>query len=440
MLSTSTFRDFLFSTCAYVQDEPVLVGVSGGVDSVVLCHLLHANKIPFAIAHVNFGLRGEESAADEQFVSDLAKKYDVPFYLEHCTAETFSATGENSIQIAARKIRYAFFETICKRVGFPKIAIAHHKDDSIETALLNFARGTGVKGLCGIAPVNGNIIRPLLFARRDEIILYANENNISWREDSSNESDTYSRNRFRHHLLPYLLSEIPQAYGGFDASFKRLEESEEIIRGAMEYWQKTCCIIYANEIKISIDAIEQFPKSEFFLLFYLRKNGFREMQVDTVYNLLKGNSGTQLISSSHRLIRDREFLFLIDKKTSIKNSLQESFSFTEESFTGEIPNEEWSALIDSSSVNLPFIVRTWQAGDKLIPFGMEGHRKVSDILNEMKLPLHKKEKAAVILAGDEIVWVPGYRIAEKFRVRENTSSVLRLRYIPLFIMLFFCLQ
>ncbi|MCX6311809.1 MAG: tRNA lysidine(34) synthetase TilS [Bacteroidetes bacterium] len=426
MLNAETFQEFLFSSCAYVQDEPLLVGVSGGVDSVVLCHLLHENKISFGIAHVNFGLRGKESDEDELFVADLAKQFNVSYYLQNCTQETFSATGENSIQIAARKIRYSFFETICKRVGFPKIAIAHHKDDSIETALLNFARGTGVKGLCGISPVNGNIIRPLLFATREEIISYAKGNNISWREDSSNETDKYSRNRFRHHLLPYLMSEIPQAYAGFDASFKRLEESEEIIIGAMELWKKTCCTIAENEIKISIDALTQFPKSEYFLLFFLRKNGFKEIQIDSVSNLLKGNSGTQLISSTQRLIRDRDYIFLIPKNGSEENNTENCFSFTEEIFTGAIPNEEWTAIVDSSSVQLPFTVRPWQGGDKMIPFGMNGHRNVSDILNDLKLPLHKKEKALVVLAGNEIVWIPGYRIAEKFRVNKNTSSIFKL--------------
>jgi tRNA(Ile)-lysidine synthase len=430
MLNAETFRQFLVESCAYVPGDPVLAGVSGGADSIVLCDLLAEIKIPFAVAHVNYGLRGKESDEDEKFVAETAKKYNVPFYLERCTEETFAATGENSIQLAARKIRYDFFETVCHQNGFQKIAIAHHKDDSIETALLNFARGTGVKGLSGIAPVNGKIIRPLLFTTRAEIISYAQEKNILWREDSSNEGDKYSRNRFRHHLLPYLMSEIPQAYAGFDASFKRLEESEEIIRGAMELWRTKCCSVSENETKISIGTLLQFPKSDFFLLFFLRKNGFREIQISTVSDLLKGNAGTQLISNSHRLIRDRDFLFLIDKTKTASANPEESFSFREESFKGEIPNEQWSAVIDSSSVSLPFTVRPWQAGDKMIPFGMNGHRNVSDILNELKLPLHKKENAAVILSGDEIVWIPGYRIAEKFRVTKNTSAALRLFFNP----------
>jgi tRNA(Ile)-lysidine synthase len=430
MLDSSAFRNFLQNSCNYLPNETVLAGVSGGVDSIVLCELLAALKIPFAIAHVNYGLRGIESDEDEKFVAGIARKFNVPFYLQNCTAETFASTGENSIQFAARKIRYAFFETVCKQNGFQKIAIAHHKDDSIETALLNFARGTGVKGLTGISAINEKIIRPLLFATRKEIIDFANEKKLSWREDSSNESDKYSRNRFRHHLLPYLMSEIPQAYSGFDASFKRLEESEEIISGAMELWKKNCCIVSGNELKISLEAMLQFPKPELFLLFFLRKNGFREMQLNTVQQFLNNDSGTQLISSSSRLIRDRAHLFLIGKTETDSVNAETSFSFSEESYTGEIPSDKWTALVDASTIQFPFTIRRWENGDKMIPFGMNGHRNVSDILNELKLPIHKKEKAAVILSAGEIVWIPGYRIAEKFRVKPETASVLRLQFNP----------
>ncbi|HET6993172.1 MAG TPA: tRNA lysidine(34) synthetase TilS, partial [Bacteroidia bacterium] len=215
-----------------------------------------------------------------------------------------------------------------------------------------------------------------------------------------------------------------------DATFKRLEESEEIIGGAMEMWRTKCCTDSGNEIKISIEALSQFPKSDFFMLFFLRKNGFKEIRISAVSDLLKANAGTQLISDSHRLIRDRDFLFLIDKKKSGTINPEEAFSFVLETSVGEIPDEQWTAVIDSSSVNLPFTVRSWKAGDKMIPFGMSGHRNVSDILNELKLPLHKKEKAAVVLSGNEIVWIPGYRIAEKFRVTKNTSSTLRLFFNP----------
>ncbi len=430
MLRPDQFYDFLFASCGYLAGEPVLAAVSGGVDSVVLCDLLVKNKIDFAIAHVNYRLRGKESDDDEKFVSELATKLNAPFYLERCTEETFASSGENSIQAAARNIRYNFFEACCKQHGYSKIVTAHHKDDSIETALLNFARGTGVKGLTGISPVQKNLIRPMLFTTRDEIVAYAAEHNIAWREDSSNESDKYTRNRFRHHLLPWLMKEIPQTYDGFQASFNRLEESEKLIGAAMDHWEKTCCeILNPNETKISIAAIRGFSEAEIYLRFFLRKNGFPEFASASISTILNGETGAELISSSHRLIRDREFLFLV-KKDSPATTLTDAFSFVKEEIPNEIPNEKWSALVDSSLVILPLIMRTWKEGDSLIPFGMNGHKNVSDILNEMKLPTHKKERAPVILSGDEIVWIPGYRIADKFRITKKTAAVIRLKFNP----------
>jgi tRNA(Ile)-lysidine synthase len=429
MLTPEQFREFLFSSCQYETGEPVLAAVSGGVDSIVLCDLLVKNKIDFAIAHVNYGLRGKESDEDENFVAELAKRLNVPFYMERCIEETFSKAGENSIQATARKIRYAFFETACRQHGYSKIATAHHKDDSIETALLNFARGTGVKGLTGISPVKNKLIRPMLFTTRDEIVVYANENGLVWREDSSNETDKYTRNRFRHHLLPWLMKEIPQAYDGFEASFNRLEESEKLIGAAMEHWEKSCCTsVNELETKISLSKLSEFPQAEIYLRFFLRKNGFPEFSAASIATILNGNAGTELISATHRLIRDRDFLFLVKKNEATTPT--DAFSFFPDEIPAAIPDEKWSALIDSSLVNLPLVMRTWKEGDSLIPFGMNGHKNVSDILNEMKLPSHKKERAPVIVSGNEIVWIPGYRIADKFRITKKTASVIRLKFNP----------
>lgn len=429
MLTVASFKEFLFTSCRYEAGEPVLAAVSGGVDSVVLCDLLAKCKIDFAIAHVNYGLRGEESDGDENFVAGLAKKLNVPFYLERCNEKTFSNSGENSIQAAARKIRYAFFETACRQHGYTKIATAHHKDDSIETALLNFARGTGVKGLTGISPVKNNLIRPMLFTTREEIIAYANENKLQWREDSSNESDKYTRNRFRHHLLPWLMSEIPQAYEGFEASFNRLQETEKLIEAAMAHWERSCCeVVNETETKISLAAAKSFPETEIYLRFYLRKKGFPEFDPAAITAIMNGNTGTELTSSTHRLIRDREFLFLVKKNDPPPNN--DAFSFFPGEVPDEIPDEKWSAFIDSSLVHQPLTIRAWKEGDSLIPFGMKGHKNVSDILNEMKLPSHKKAQAQVVVSGNEIVWIPGYRIADKFRITKKTAAVIRLEFKP----------
>ena len=433
MLSPESFRDYLFSACGFTADSTIFVGVSGGVDSVVLCHLLKQNGISFGMAHVNYGLRGDESEGDEKFVAELAKEYGVPFYLKKCTEQDFSQTGENSIQFAARKIRYQFFEFISSTQGFSTVATAHHLDDSIETALLNFARGTGVAGVRSIQARKGNIIRPLLFTNRSEILAYANANKIAWREDSSNEKDKYSRNRFRHHLLPWLMSEIPQGYSGFESSFSKLSETEEFISASLSFWKNKCCEISNDEIRISVSEMLHFPNPELFLKFFLLDYGFTDAQLSSFsdFYLTTGKTGAQLISNSHRLIRHRTkndlFLVPIDLE---KKPIENNFNFIEEPFNGQITADDFSAVVDAKSVQLPFFIRPWKAGDKMIPFGMKGQRNVSDILNDLKLPLHKKENVPVVISGEEIVWIPGYRIADKFKVTASTSSVIKLSYQP----------
>lgn len=427
MLSSSTFLDSIQNRCGWSPGEPVLAGLSGGLDSVVLCELLRLNEIPFAVAHVNYGLRGKESDEDEKFAAALAEKANVPFYLQKCDEASFAASDENSTQAAARKIRYAFFEEIAVTQGFQHIAVAHHFDDSIETALLNLARGTGIAGLTGIDFRNGKIIRPLLKFQRAEILSFAGKSNLYWREDSSNASDAYSRNRFRHHLLPWLLDEIPQSHEGFAASFAKLSETEKLIGSALDYWENKCCIFTQQENTVQILRKEWngFPNPELFLRFYLKQFGFTDAQLFSLEKMIEGKSGSELLSASHRLIVDREDIFLISLRG--KNEKLPSLHAEPEIFTGTFPDGKNAAIIDAAGINSPLVIRTWRAGDKMIPFGMSGHRNISDILNEMKLPLHEKEKAVVIVSGEEIVWVPGYRIAEKFRVTAKTEKVLRLQ-------------
>lgn len=425
MLSPEKFREKLFA-CGYTTGDALLVAVSGGLDSAVLASLLQENKIPFAIAHVNYGLRGEESDEDERFVADLAKQLDVPFYLKQCSEADFSESGENSTQAAARKIRYDFFSAVAKQNGFVFIATAHHADDSIETALLNFARGTGIAGLTGIKMRNEKIIRPLLPFTREEIRAYAETKKLSWREDSSNASDHYTRNRFRHHLLPWLMQEIPQSYNGFAASFEKMAETVALLEASLQHWEQQC-VSYdaaANAKQISRNHFSLFPQPDLFLRFYLKRYGFSDAQLHSLSQLLEGESGTNLLSKTHRLIIDRESLFLLSLEEKEENI--PSLQITEEYFTGNFPDAKTAALVDASAIKETIRLRTWKAGDKMIPLGMSGHRNISDILNELKLPLHEKEKAQIVVAGDEIVWVPGYRVAEKFRVKADSKKVLRI--------------
>lgn len=427
VLSSETFFDSIQKNCGWKNGEPVLAAVSGGPDSMVLCELLLQNKIPFSIAHVNYGLRGNESDEDEIFLSDFAREKNLRFYLHRCSENELNETGESSVQAAARKIRYSFFEETAAQNGFQHIAVAHQADDTIETALLNFARGTGMAGMTGMDFRNGKIIRPMLNQKRNEILAFAEKNKLKWREDSSNAADDYTRNKFRHHILPWLANEIPQGYKGFESSMNRFRRTEKLIEAALSQWENSCCKKSGDEIHIQIEAALQFPQPYLFLSFFLERYGFNAAQTASLETILSGESGKQLLAAAYKLIRHRDYFILVPQDSAKKKS-EPGLSFTLENFDGKIAADKTTAIVDADAVSGPLLARRWENGDKLIPFGMNGHRNLSDILNEMKLPPHEKENTFVVVSGTEIVWIPGYRIAEKFRVTEKTKKIWRIKF------------
>lgn len=424
MLSAAAFRQSLESNCGWKSGEAVLAALSGGLDSVVLASLLRECSIPFALAHVNFGLRGEESDADEEFCAALAKKYSVSFWLHRCEKGELSKTGESSVQAAARKIRYDFFRRTAGQQGFAHIAVAHNSNDNTETVLLNLARGTGLQGLAGMDFRKENIIRPLLEFSRESILQYAQENSLRWREDSSNAGDDYTRNRFRHHLLPWLGSQMPQGEKGFAASIGRIRQASAFIEASLQHWENSCCISNENSIRISIPALLRFPSPFLFLGFYLHRYGFTETEIASLAEEIESPNGARFFTRERILFRQGDMLRLeLRGQVPAENAQIELVPC---SYDGIIPASRFEAVIDADLLDHPLKIRRWKAGDKLVPFGMNGHRLVSDILNEMKIPAHEKEFFELIECGSEIVWIPGYRIAHRFRVTERTQQVWRL--------------
>jgi tRNA(Ile)-lysidine synthase len=425
MLQPGKFRDALIANCGLKGNEPVLLAVSGGLDSVVLVDLCIRAEVPIGIAHINYGLRDEESNRDERFVAELAAKNHLPFFLLRSEKSDFK---KGSIQEKARRVRYNFLKVTAREHGFAYIAVAHHADDSIETVLMNLARGTGVTGLTGIRFVNDTIIRPLLSFSRLEILKYAEQRKLNWCEDSSNETDKYTRNRFRHHLLPWLTNEIPQGYKGFQASMNRMRETESLIEASLAHWEKRCCSTNqrTGTIQINRNELLQFPDPLLFLRFYLRGFGFSDSILSRLKEVWDSAKRKELQTKDYRLLFEKDNLFLLSQNTIIK--VIPSIRFSLEEFDGLIPKNPWIALIDADAVTDSLRTRIWRNGDKMIPFGMKGHRLVSDILNEFKLPLHEKEIVQVLISGDDIVWVPGYRIAHKYRVKADTKRVYRLRF------------
>jgi tRNA(Ile)-lysidine synthase len=424
--------------------DKILLAVSGGVDSVVLCHLFHAAGISFGIAHCNFQLRATESDGDEQFVKELAAKYKTPFYPIRFDTNTYAKQKKVSIQVAARELRYEWFEKIRTHYHYNYIATAHHQGDVIETFFINLIRGTGISGLRSIVPKQGTIIRPLLFATKKSILAYTEKNKITYREDSSNASDKYLRNKIRHHLIPVLNELSPVAETSIVHSIEKLREAEFIYRKAMDDVRSKICSEHGNSIHISIAKLKKSDPVATCLYELLKPYGFNASTVNDVLNALSTESGKQFLSATHRLIKDREFLilesltiadapeeYLIEKnQTEFKIPgipLHLEFQFTTSEHT--LPTAASTAAIDLDKLHFPLTIRKWKTGDVFHPLGMKGKKKLSDFFIDKKLSLIEKENTWLLCSGKEIIWVIGMRLDERFKVTSKTQLIIQARVV-----------
>lgn len=434
------FKKFIDAEKLIQTGASVLVAVSGGIDSVVLVHLLSQLKADFAIAHCNFQLRGEESNLDEQFVKELASTLKVECFTERFKTTEVASTEKISIQMAARKLRYDWFEKIRTENNFHAIATAHHRDDSIETVLMNLIKGTGIHGLHGILPKQGKIIRPLLFAGKNEIRKYAEENKIVFREDSSNQKTNYERNLIRLKVIP-LLEEINSAFKEtFQTNIQHFTDAEAVYDFAIKNFSKKLLKQKKNSFIIDIAALLNAQAPETILFELLHQFGFDEKVVLQIFSSLKSESGKEFISSTHRIIKDRKKLFithiettdaihfLIEKKNSQKIKIAE----TEIEFrikTESSRNRDGLIELDADKISFPLILRTWKAGDYFYPSGMKmKKKKLSNFFVDLKIPLHQKEKQMVLQdASDKIICVVGLRGDERFAVTVRTKNYYSIR-------------
>jgi tRNA(Ile)-lysidine synthase len=422
----------------FKRKEKILLTVSGGIDSVVLCDLFHAAGISFGIAHCNFQLRAAESDEDEQFVKDLAAKYKAPFYHIRFNTDAYAAKNKVSIQVAARELRYEWFEKIRTDYHYNYIATAHHQGDVIETFFINLIRGTGISGLRGIVPKQGYIIRPLLFATKKNVLAYAEKNKIKHREDSSNASDKYLRNKIRHHLIPLLNELSPVAETSIAHSIERLREAEFIYRKAIDDVRSKICSEQGNSIRISITELKKAAHFTTYLYELLKPYGFNNSIINDLINALSGESGKQFLSATHRLIKDRDFLilerlmiadnteeYLIEKNQAefqIPGSdLHLQFQFT----TAEhiISMDASTAAMDLDKLHFPLTIRKWKTGDAFHPLGMKGKKKLSDFFIDKKLSVIEKENTWLLCSGEEIVWIVGMRLDDRFKVTTKTQNI-----------------
>lgn len=432
------FEKHIASLRLFAPGDTILVGVSGGLDSVVLAELLHRAGLAFAVAHCNFNLRGRESDVDETFVRQLAQKYGRPFYCKSFDTKGIASERGISIEMAARDLRYEWFEEIRKRHHYDWIAVAHHLDDQAETFFLNLTRGTGISGLTGMKAVNGKVVRPLLFATRDEILRFATDSWLSYREDSTNTQTEFLRNKIRHQLLPLVEEMNPSFRSGLIETISHLRDAHQIYNQAIEYaWERIVRRKSADEFEISTEELRIFEPVSTYLFEILKPYLFNSEVVNEILKSLDGQPGKQFFSPTHRAVLDRgcivvtklnrnsqERYYLDEGCSDLDDPIGLSLNIIEKTEPFVINTSPKTAMIDTEKLQYPLILRKWQRGDYFQPLGMKGFKKLSDFFVDEKISLPEKEATWLLTNGEEIIWVVGFRLDERYKITKKTTRIL----------------
>ena len=429
------FQKHINANFPFLKDKKILIAISGGVDSVVLTHLFHQLKIEVSLAHCNFQLRKQESDKDENFVIKLGKTLGLNTITTSFNTNQFSEENKLSTQVAARELRYNWFSELIEKDQFDYVLTAHHVDDNLETFLINLTRGTGLEGLTGIPAINGNIIRPLLVFSREEIIDYAKENSIDWREDKSNSETKYLRNKIRHQIVPGLKEINPNLLESFEKTSGFLQESQEIIEDRINEVKLEVISNENNIIKIDIEKLQKLSNVKAYLYQLLKEYGFTEWK--DVYNLLSSQSGKQVLSKTHRLLKDREFLLLSESTVSAEvkeffieeNQLeiQQPISLKLEKISKKETKNDNCIYVDKDLLKFPLSVRKWENGDYFYPSGMRGKKKLSKYFKDEKLSILDKEKTWLLCnSNNDIIWVVGKRQDNRYIATKTTTNILKI--------------
>lgn len=441
---TNPFENHINTAFPFLKGKKLLLAISGGIDSVVLADLLIQNKQDIALAHCNFQLRGTDSDKDEAFVKDLAGKYNIPLFSVRFDTKKTAAERKVSTQVAARDLRYEWFEKIRKEHHYSFILTAHHADDNIETVLINLIRGTGLEGLTGIPERNKNILRPLLPFSREEIKSYAEEKSLKWREDLSNDEDKYTRNKIRHQILPVLKELNPGFNTTFQQTLSHLKGASAIVRESVN---KVKCKIFhktgTDTYELDIKKIKRLKNVKHYLYEMLKDYGFTEW--DDVFNLLYAQSGKQIFSKTHRLIKDRDLLLLtgLDSEEKLpppeytiasgqkKQELGGYTLFFSNVSVKDVKNEdiienrsEKKIYLDKGKIKFPLSVRKWKEGDYFYPIGLQGKKKLSKFFKDEKLSVLDKENIWLLCDQNKIVWIIGERMDDRVKITEKTKEIL----------------
>ena len=422
------------------DSRPVLVGLSGGADSVALLSVLVRLGYACVALHCDFHLRGEESERDAAFARTFAESLGVPFYQTDFDTVAYAREHHLSIEMAARALRYAWFEELRERLGAQAIAVAHHRDDSVETVVMNLIRGTGIRGLTGIRPRNGFVVRPLLCVSRADIVAWLENQGIRYVTDSTNLSDAYTRNFIRLNVLPLLERINPSVREAIARSAEHLSAVASVYAYEIA---RACEEVIVSEGCLSIEALCRFPAPEAILYELLKEYGFSRWVSAEVFDALRKESGKVFYSKTHRLLKDRAYLWIVplereaEKTSFLLDPSREIYrepvglTFRELPITPDfqIEKNRRFAYFDADKLRFPLTLRKWREGDWFVPFGMKGRQKLSDYFSDHKFSRIEKEKAWLLCSGDAIIWLIGERADNRFRINSGTKRVLAVNFL-----------
>ncbi len=437
------FGDFL----KYIEEnkicrkgDRILLAVSGGIDSMVMAHLFLSAGFESGIAHCNFNLRGDESDKDEGLVEKIASDHNVPFYSVKFETKEYAKKNRISVQMAARELRYQWFETIRSENNYDFIAVAHNLNDNIETFLINLIRGTGITGLTGMRSVSHSIIRPLIFATRDMIKEYRDLNNISFREDRSNADTKYTRNKIRHVVLPVLKQINPAVVSALNETAERLAETNKIVTDLLQKINEQSSYIDRKILKYKINSLQPYLENNALAFELFKPFGITSSSVKDLLKVIEGRTGGKIITSTHRLIKNRGELYvsvinvtdhiyceIINTENLRSAPGIESADIMKISPGFSTKCDKKSALIDFKKISFPLIIRRWKKGDFFIPLGMHDKKKLSDYFVDEKYSLFEKEEALILESAGDIVWIVGERIDDRFKITPSTTEVLKIK-------------
>ena len=433
------FQNHIENQLPFLANGKLIIAISGGVDSVVLAHLCKRLKFNYVLAHCNFNLRGEESDADEDFLLELADQLEVEVFIQSFDTKAYANANKRSIQMAARELRYDWFNELATQLQFDYILTAHHADDNLETFLINFTRGTGLNGLTGIPILNENIVRPLLPFSRETIEAYADTNTIIWREDSTNSSRKYLRNKLRHEVVPILKDINPQLLDSFRRTIENLNDTADIVEESLNAVAKRAIVDMGDSgITYKVSEFKKVNNPKAYLFEMFKDYGFT--QWNDIFDLLDAESGKQVLSHSYRLIKHREYLILTDLKafTNVNLTLSEvdvnngiietpigrlTFEIVE-SIASTSKN---TIYLDKEKLIIPLELKLWSEGDYFQPLGMTGKKKISKYLKDEKLSLVEKENTWLLTSNNNVVWVIGKRADDRFKVTEQTNCIVKIQ-------------